>query len=173
MLEVLLELDRSQQRVNDLASVLGQPVEGMPEPRTDADLVFLAARADDARQIRPQLRFFRIGELPVFGTSHLIAGAPDPRRDADLDGVVLPLAPWFLDITSRGADRSRAEAMYRHLDNPTLSLLYALGADAFELVRWLGMMQQDPELYLAARTGRLRLPDGRVVERDLPFCSAA
>jgi len=31
------------------------------------------------------------------------------------------------------------------------------------------MMQQDPELYLAARTGRLRLPDGRVVERDLPF----
>jgi len=169
LLEVLLELDRSQQRVNDLASVLGQPVEGMPEPRTDADLVFLAARADDARQIRPQLRFFRIGELPVFGTSHLIAGAPDPRRDADLDGVVLPLAPWFLDITSRGADRSRAEAMYRHLDNPTLSLLYALGADAFELVRWLGMMQQDPELYLAARTGRLRLPDGRVVERDLPF----
>ncbi len=169
LLEILLELDQSARRVAELNRILGQAVEAMPQPRTDADLIFLAARADDARQIRPQLRFFGIGGLPVFGTSHLIAGSPDPRRDADMDGIILPVAPWFLDTTRQGADRRQAQNRYQQLDNPTLSLLFALGADAFELTRWLEMMRQDDSLYLAGRTGRLRLPDGRLVERDLPF----
>ena len=30
-------------------------------------------------------------------------------------------------------------------------------------------MEADPTLYLAGRTGRLRLPAGPLIERDLPF----
>ncbi len=36
------------------------------------------------------------------------------------------------------------------------------------LVPWLDLMRADPQLYLAGLSGRFRLPDGRLFERDLP-----
>jgi len=169
LLEVLLNLDESERRAAELGRLLGQPVEFEAQPRTDFDVVFLAARPQDARLIRPQLRFFGVGNLPVYGTSHLLAGAPAPDRDGDIDGVTLPIPPWFIDDSAFGAERQRSERRFDGLDNPLLSILHALGADAFELARWIDRLQSDPDLYLAGRTGRLRLPGGRLVERDLPF----
>lgn len=169
LLEVMLELDRSSQRTSRLAQVLNQEVEGEPQRRSDADMIFLAARNDDAPQIRPQLRFFGAGDLPLLATSQIIAGAPDPRRDEDLDGILLPLAPWFIDSSPAGEQRLRAERLYANLSNPNLSRLHALGFDAMALVPWLDLMRRDPDLYLAGLSGRLRLPQGQLVERDLPF----
>ena len=51
----------SDARGEDLAAMLGTPLEFEPARRTDADLIFRAARADDARALRPQLRFFISG----------------------------------------------------------------------------------------------------------------
>jgi outer membrane PBP1 activator LpoA protein len=169
LLEVLLNLDRSEQRIRRLENVIGQPLEAEPVPRTDIDLIFLAARAEDGRQILPQLTFFGVGDVPVMATTHVLAGAPEPRRDDDLDGIVLPLAPWFIDGTPAGEERRRAEPRFEHLDNPSLSRLHALGADAMSLVGWLDLMRSDPVLYLAGRSGRLSLGDGHRIERDLPF----
>lgn len=169
LLEVMLELDRSSQRASRLGRVLNQDVESEPQRRSDADMIFLAARNDDAPQIRPQLRFFGAGDMPLLATSQVVAGAPDPRRDEDLDGILLPLAPWFIDSTPAGDQRRRAERLYQDLNNPNLSRLHALGFDALALVPWLDLMRQDPDLYLAGLSGRLRLPQGHLVERDLPF----
>lgn len=168
MLEVLLELDRSSQRASQLSQVLEQTLEFEPHRRTDIDLVFLAARAEDGRLIRPQLRFFGASDVPVMATSQIIAGAPDPRRDEDLDGISLPMPPWFLDFTAQGEQRRRAESIFRYLDNPNLSRLHTVGFDAMTLVPWLDLMRADPQLYLAGLSGRLRLPDGRLFERDMP-----
>jgi outer membrane PBP1 activator LpoA protein len=169
LLEVLLNLDRSEQRASDIRRIVGQDIEFEPQPRSDIDLIFLAARSDDARAIRPQLRFQRVGDLPVLATSAVVEGTPVAERDGDLSGITLPLAPWFIDDSSFGAERRSAERRFDNLASPVLSGLHALGADAFDLVRWSSRMQQDESLYLAGRTGRLRLPDGRLVERDLPF----
>ncbi len=169
LLEVLLDLDHSARRIRDLAATLGRQVEAEPHRRTDADFVFLGARETDGRQIRPQLRFFGAGDLPVYATSQIIAGAPQAARDEDLDGVALPMPPWFLDRTAEGQQRLRAEGLYRHLSNPTLSRLHALGFDALGLVPWLDAMRADPALYMAGLHGRLRLVGGNVIERDLPF----
>ncbi|MEE4331169.1 MAG: penicillin-binding protein activator [Wenzhouxiangella sp.] len=173
LLEVLLNLDRSEQRIRRLESVIGQPLEAEPVPRTDIDLIFLAARAEDGRQIRPQLRFFGVGDVPVMATTHVLAGAPEAPRDSDLDGIVLPLAPWFMDNTPAGQERLRAESRFQHLERPSLSRLHALGADAMSLVGWLDLMRVDPALYLAGRSGRLSLGDGRRISRDLPFVRLA
>ncbi|MFW5816205.1 MAG: penicillin-binding protein activator [Wenzhouxiangella sp.] len=169
LLEVLLELDRSRERGERLARTLGMAVEFEPARRTDADLIFLAARADDARALKPQLNFFGAGDLAVMSTSHALAGAPDPRRDQDLDGMLLPVAPWFLEQGQPANERRQAAQRYDSLDNPALSRLFALGVDAFELLPWLGRMGDDPDLYLAGMTGRLRLAQAGRIERDLPF----
>ncbi len=108
LMEVLLELDRSSQRARQLGQTLNQTLEYEPHRRTDIDLIFLVARAEDGRLIRPQLRFFGAGDVPVMATSQIVAGAPDPDRDEDLDGISLPMAPWFLDFTTQGEQRRQA-----------------------------------------------------------------
>lgn len=169
LLTEVLEIDQSESRIEQLARVLNEPVESVPQRRTDVDVIFLAARAEDGRQLRPQLRFFDAGDVPLMATSHIIAGAPRPERDRDLDGLLVPMAPWFLDFTPAGQIRNQALERHAYLDNPTLSRLYALGRDAMALLPWLEMMRADSRLQLPGMTGRLTLPDGRVIQRDLPF----
>lgn len=169
LLEVVLELDQSGERARRLSRLLGQTIESDPQRRTDIDLVFLAAREQDGRLIRPQLRFFGAGDLPLMATSQIIAGAPDARRDEDLDGLYLTLPPWFLDDHSAGARRLQAEQNNPGIRNPNLSRLHAMGMDAFEIARWMSLLQADADLYLAGRTGVLRIPGDARLERDLPL----
>lgn len=169
LLRQVLEIEKSEERATGLQRLIGEPIESVAQRRTDVDVIFLAARADDGRQIRPQLRFFDAGDVPLMATSHIVAGAPDPGRDRDLDGVVLPISPWFLDTTLAGEQRSRAETRHEHLASASLSRLHALGRDAMSLVPWLMLMRADEHLYLPGMTGRLTMPDGAVIARDLPF----
>lgn len=164
-LRVLLELDRSAARIASLSELLGESLTAEPHPRTDADLVFLAAR-NEARQIVPQLKFLEIGDVPMYATSHVLTR----DLDRDLDGLQLPLSPWLLADSSLAPERALAEQAFPALQgSPTLSQLYALGQDAVALVPWVATMKGDPALYLAGRVGRLRLADGVALERDLPW----
>ncbi len=164
----LLDLDRSEQRIARLTRLIGE-LESEPRRRTDLDLVFLAGRAADARQIKPQLRFFDADDVPVYATSHVVLTNEDRRRDRDLDGVIVPVAPWLLPDSSAATQRAAAEAGFSGLDNFTLSMLHALGRDALAMSAWLELMLADPALYYPGLSGRLRIADGRVIERDLPF----
>ncbi len=169
LLRQVLEVDQSEERANRLQQLIGEPIESVAQRRTDMDLIFLAARADDGRQLRPQLPYFDAGDVPLMSTSHIIAGTPEPSRVRDLDGVILPISPWFLDTTAAGETRARAELRHGHLGNPAQSRLHALGRDAMALVPWLQLMRSDDQLYLPGMTGRLTMPDGAVLTRDLPF----
>jgi len=166
-LEALLEIDRSRQRIARLEQVLGSDIESEPQRRTDFDLVFLAARGGDGRQIMPQLRFLGVQPRPVYATSDIWPGG---NVSGDLDGVQFPSAPWMLQQGEAARQRLRAERMYPELvASPTRSGLHALGRDALALVPWISMMKRDPMLYLAGNVGRLRLANGVVLERDLPW----
>lgn len=169
LLTSMLEIDRSEERSRQLTQLLNQPIESVAQRRTDVDVIFLAARASDGRQLKPQLRFFDAGDVPLMATSHIIDGAPDPSRDRDMDGIIVPMEPWFLESSHPGQMRNRAERMHPYLESPALSRFYALGRDAVALMPWLEMLRADPELYLPGMTGRLSLPDGRMMQRDLPF----
>lgn len=166
-LEALLEIDRSRERISRLERVLGSDIESEPQRRTDFDLVFLAARGGDGRQIMPQLRFLGVEPRPVYATSDIWPGGD---VGGDLDGIQFPVAPWILQEGEPARQRLRAERLYPGLvGDPTLSELHALGRDALALVPWMGMMKRDPMLYLAGNVGRLRLANGIVLERDLPW----
>ncbi|MEM7054351.1 MAG: penicillin-binding protein activator, partial [Pseudomonadota bacterium] len=165
-LEVLLRLDRSQRRIDTLAEVLGQPVEAQARRRTDADLIFMAAPGGDARQIKPQLRFLDAGNLTTFATSHVYS---DGRNDRDLQDIEFPASPWLLQDTVAGGLRQQVEQQFPGLSSLALSQLHALGRDALALLPWLDEMKRDRQLYLAGQVGRLRLSDGVLFERDLPW----
>ncbi len=166
-LSSLLEIDRSEARIQRIARLLGESLESQPQRRTDFDLVFLAARGGDARQLMPQLRFLDLEDAPVFATSDAWPGGD---AGTDLDGIRLPIAPWLLDEHPVAEERLEAEALVPELKaRPNLSLLNALGRDALELAPWMQEMKHDARLYLPARAGRLRLANGIHFQRELPW----
>lgn len=165
-LEVLLRLDQSERRIATLADVLGQPVEAQAKRRTDAELIFMAAPGGDARQLMPQLRFLDAGDLAIYATSHVYSGRENGR---DLQGIQFPASPWLLQDSVAGGLRQQVQQQFPGLSSLALSQLHALGRDAVALLPWLGEMKRDRQLYLAGQVGRLRLSDGVLFERDLPW----
>lgn len=166
-LKDLLNLDQSQQRKRDLVRQLGQGVEFEPRRRQDADFVFLLARPAQARQIRPQLRFHRASDLPVYATSHAYSGHPDAKRDADLDGIRFCDMPWILSPEEQQAHLHAAlkeiwpDAMRRY------PRLFALGIDAYQLLPYLGQLGPDGFGYINSLTGNLYLDAQQRVRREL------
>ena len=158
LLESVLGLNESKSRIAEMEALLGTSLEAEPQRRRDIEMIFMASRAEDARQIRPQLQFFRADDLPVVSVAYALDGAVDSRRDVDLEGVLLPMAPWFIDEALAGQQRREAERRYPSLlTNPSLSHLHAMGRDLTEIIRYLEPMRQDHQLALAGMTGDLSI----------------
>jgi outer membrane PBP1 activator LpoA protein len=139
----------------------GSPVrrDGAAEALVGPQFAFIAATAQAARALRPQLRFQMAYAMPMYATSD--AWDAGPRVVPDLDGLVLPEMPWILyggagapglwellqgDWAAAGRGRLR---------------LYAFGFDAYQLVRGLNVAARG--VAVDGLTGRLTIAaDGRV-----------
>ena len=97
IIQKLLGLDKSIVRERILRAQLDIDLEFTPRRRDDMDFLFLAANADQARQLVPQLRFFQAHDLALYATSYVYSGKPDPAIDADLDGIIFGDMDWILD----------------------------------------------------------------------------
>jgi hypothetical protein len=134
----VLNLDSSKARKKQLSSHLGRKLEFEPRRRQDVDFVFLLASSRQARLIRPQLRFYRASALPVYTTSRVYSGKPDPGKDADMDGIIFCDMPWTLESGGNW------DHLHRTINNSwpgnanRYGRLYALGIDAYRLTPYLG-----------------------------------
>ena len=100
--------------------------------RQDIDLVFLAATHATGKLIYPQLRFYGAGNLPTYSTSAIWE---DGDTDAsDLNGISFPDGPWMIAPDSRSASLKLQLARWWGAEALTLSRLYALGHDAWQLL---------------------------------------
>jgi outer membrane PBP1 activator LpoA protein len=158
-LKTLLNLDSSEARHRSLNAVLGKNTEFEPRPRGDADFIFVAAGAEDARTLMPQLPFFRGGDLPVYATSAAYSGS----TGKELEGMRFCDMPWMIDAAGDWADaRTQARTLFPQATSAQ-PRLFALGTDAFRLSRQLargGAIEMD------GAGGRLLSgADGRVVRR--------
>jgi len=147
-LERLLKLDESKARKNQLENTLQMDLEFDPIRRTDVDVIFLAANSTQGRSIRPQLRFHYAGDIPVFATGRIFSGRPDPARDQDLNGIIIPIAPLMLEPGNVGLADEFASTR-----GGAFSSLYALGLDSWNLLPWLELMKRDPDFYFPGASG--------------------
>jgi outer membrane PBP1 activator LpoA protein len=163
-IQALLNLDESRNRHRALTRLLGRSLDFEPRRRQDADFVFLLAQPQEARQIKPQLRFHHAADLPVYSTSTLFAGQADAQRDTDLNGIRFCDMPWVLaPEDSRAELRAQLERLWpaemqRH------ARLFALGIDAYELLPYL---QQPGLRYFDGATGTLSIDQRQRVYREL------
>ncbi len=159
----LFNIDQSNRRHRDLQRLLGMSLKFTPHRRQDVDMVFLAATARSARGIMPALKFHHAGELPVYATSHVYTGKPDRNADRDLNGLLFCDLPWLL--TSQSAYKQSFKQRWPALQHYTR--LYALGVDAYHLVRNLPYLQGNDIARFPGETGNLSLDETGRVHREL------
>jgi outer membrane PBP1 activator LpoA protein len=163
----LLNLDSSNLRYKRVRRLINRDIKFEPRRRQDADFLFLAASTRNARLIRPQLKFFRASRLPVYATSHLYSGQDNPSQDIDLNGITFTDIPWR---------EAQKELKLRSLSSlnqawknmpPSKQRLFALGADAYNIIPQLARLQQSSSARFNGMTGKLYLDEQNQIHRQL------
>lgn len=119
--------------------------------RQDFDVIFLLVEPEPARAIVPLLKFYYVQNIPIYATSIVYSGLPNPTKDLDLNGVTFSDIPWVM----------RA--------NQNTNRLFAVGRDAYLLSNELPRLTQLPHFPIYADTGALTLNSKQQVYRRLPW----
>ena len=165
----LLRVDQSKARRKKVEQALGLSLKFEPRRRRDIDFVFLAALPRDGRLLRPQLRFHRAADLPVYATSAIFEARNTGNRD--LDGTTFDDMPWIIgDDEGTRVLRGQTDMVW-----PTLSTrrsrLFALGFDAYQLVPLIRGDRSALTRGFDGMTGVLTLQDGRRIQRELGWAT--
>lgn len=165
----LLGLAQSEKRHEALAGTLQRSLEFEPRRRHDVDFVFLIARPQKARQLMPQLRFHRSGQLPVMATSHAYDGLDNPSENIDLNRMLIMDIPWLVN-PQPDQDPVLNSLLSRNTDDRGFFLrLAALGADAYRLVAELPRLSRDANASYQGATGELSINSQGQIRRDMPW----
>ena len=123
---------------------------------SQAQFIFLAAEADQARTVRPYLN----NQLQVFATSQVNDGKNDPLVNADLNGIRFVDMPWLVQ-----PDHA-AVMVYPRLEGLSTELqrFYALGIDSCRIAAELIGGQQT--INLDGVTGRISYRGGNTLQRE-------
>ncbi len=135
--------------------------------RTDADMIFIAANHELARQIKPILNFYYAEKLPVYGTSAIYSGNPMPNKDQDLNGVHFCDMPWILPQTNIMQEtHSTLQKQWPNSVNQS-PRFFALGMDAYLLATQLENAQGLSSRRNSGFTGELELNNYQRIQRGL------
>jgi outer membrane PBP1 activator LpoA protein len=160
MLTRLLQIDESKQRKTDLQSRLGIALKFEPSRRADFDFIFMAANPKDGRELKPLLRFHDVGDVPVYAMGRIFGGKMQQASNQDLNGIVFPVTAWQLQVSGKDIPKLQS------IRGGAYGNLYALGQDAWQLLPWLPLMQEDPDLWFSGSIGALRMQADGHLERQ-------
>lgn len=158
-----LLLTSSEARAKRIAKLIGERPEFNPRRREDVDMIFLLARPQHARSIKPLLAYHYAGDIPVYGTSHLYTGVSDPVKDRDINGIRFTDMPWILsdDATFREKIEQNSSA------GKQFPRMVAMGIDSFQLHPRLRQLSEIPSSRVFGRTGTLKLNQNQQIERQM------
>lgn len=142
LLKINLENDKHLMKQGSNKNILAM------QRRQDFDVIFLFAQPQEAHVIVPLLKYYYAGDIPVYATSSIYAGKPNPR-DVDLNSVIVCDIPWRSQ--NLGNDR-----------------LYAVGQDAYLVSQNLPRLTQLPDFPMYGSTGALTLASNHKIHRRLP-----
>ena len=161
----LLNLTSSNHRRSILQQVIGEEVRFEARRRQDIDMIFIAANSRQARLIKPQLKFHRAQDLPVYATSHISSSNANPDDDRDLDEILFVDIPWMLD--NRGnRDHQQISRLWPD-DSQRFSRLFALGIDAYRMIPSLRRLMINPGESVSQNTGLLSVDKYGRIKRAL------
>ncbi|VAW99214.1 LppC putative lipoprotein [hydrothermal vent metagenome] len=168
-IRLLLNIDESRERYRAIRKLVKQNIKYTPRRRQDVDYIFLGAYPRQARQIRPQLKFFHAAKVPIYATSHIFTGNLNPEMDRDMDGIIFGDMPWVLsENSSNNSIRSEIDE-YITNSGKQLQRLYALGIDAFNIIAAINPLKTYSYERYDGETGSLSIDEGNRVNRQLTW----
>lgn len=155
-------VNQSIERARTLKGLLGGKVEFTPRRRQDIDFIVILAGPMEARQIVPTLAFHYIQKVPLFSTSNIYSGRPNPASDKDLNNVTFVDLPWVLG----DEDPIKLYLRQQIPSSPrTLSRLQAMGADAYRLHQQLAIITLGQGAQMKGSTGHLYVGANQRIKR--------
>ncbi len=140
---------------------------GSSSNQTESSFIFLVALPQQARQIWPQIQFYRTTNIPVYATSQVYGGQENPNVDQDLTGIVFCDAPWLFGLKP-GHNPSLETVMNDSQGSIKHYVRFvALGFDAYNLLPHLDRLQSIPNEAYDGVTGRLSLSQSNKIHRAL------
>lgn len=163
-----LLVDESKDRATALRKLLLRQMDFTVRRRQDIDMVFIQASSAQARQIRPALKFYFAGKLPVLSLSGIYNGRPQLYKNKDLEGVYFTAAPWQLQ---KPPFLNAIKQAWPDSTNVNLNNLYAMGADVVHLYPYLPALAQTPNVALSGYTGLLYMENNQEIHRQLQWAT--
>jgi outer membrane PBP1 activator LpoA protein len=168
-IRMLLNINESEARVQALKKLLGRQFESESRAREDADFIFLAARPQKARQLRPQLKFYHAGRLPILSTSHIYTGVTQAELDRDLGKISFVDTPWLFEEDQGGPlSRHNLEKLMPGVQG-RYARLFAMGIDSYNLLTQLQHLQTQPGRTFSGKSGTLYLDERNRIHRLLAW----
>ncbi len=161
----MLNLTSSYRRHDILQTVLGRKVEFIPRRRQDVDMIFIVGNPRQARLIKPQLKFHRAKDLPVYATSSVSSGTPDPDADRDLNGLLFVDTPWSLQNESNPDYQQVAKRWPKSVKR--YGRFFALGIDAYRMIPSLRRLLINPGEKISMNTGVISVDRNGRIHREL------
>ena len=164
----LLNIDQSIQRHKRLEQLLGRRLEFEPRRRHDTGFIFLAAKYQKARQIRPQLLFHHAEGVPIYTTSHTFSGVISAAEDQDLNGIRFPVIPWLI-ATPETSDRLSLQQLLQIFPGapPQYLPLLAMGIDSMHLLPQLARLHRSPREIMEGKTGNIYMDSSNHLRRQM------
>jgi len=162
-------INASQEYAAAVARLLGisetQKRDEKPSRRQDLDAIIMVATPDAARQLKPLLDFYYAEDLPVYATSSIYGGRPDPTRDRDLNGIIFSDMPWLLEARRGAHVRELLRQQEGGPQSDQYNRLFAMGVDAYQLTQHWHWLHTG---HYPGATGNLSLR-GNTIARTLSF----
>lgn len=159
----LLNINHSYSRKKDIEHILGTSVSFEPNRRQDIDMIFMGAIYRAARGIMPSFKFHHAGDVPVYATSHVYSGSVDRTLDRDLEGLVFCDMPWTL--VKDDTNKMSFKKYWPGLSDYTR--LFALGIDAYHLLKNINYLKKEPTARYPGETGTLSIDKNNRLHREL------
>ena len=162
----VLNIDQSEQRGKALRSKLQRSLKTETRRRQDIDLIFMAVPPAIARQLVPQLRYYRIEDIPLYSISNIYTGNINVHADGDINNVSFVDMPWVIDPENEYSPLNRMIERYRKPAHSAYKRLYAFGIDAYRLIPRIAELFLQPSQQYEGKTGYLKIDkEGRIHRR--------
>jgi outer membrane PBP1 activator LpoA protein len=137
-----------------------------PHRTTNLDFIFLATDYSIAKQIKPLLNFYFAANIPIYASSNVYS-TNNNAYDTDLDDIFFCDMPWILDPSVKLRNNYKTIIKLSPSDFEDSARLYALGLDAYKIVKEFDQLEQQRGLVISGMTGMLSLTKDNTIDQKL------
>ena len=169
-LKASLDVDSSQNRIDELKSRLQQTLKFQTRNRRDIDMIYVVGSAEQTRLVKPYIDvnispFANV--IPVYASSRSHSNKKDNSSQRDLQGLTFTEMPWLLESPQQNTTLKQISQQLWAKRSDSLSRIFAMGYDSYNLVDKVTLMQKAPYIRHYGQTGILQLNDNNILTRSL------